>query len=73
MRTRRRYFENYCDWLNYFDSSISVQLTFINRRANNPRVSAIHRHSDRDDDYNSIRREYAGMLKNHLHRATTVW
>ena len=23
-------FENYCDFLNYFDSSISVQLSFIN-------------------------------------------
>ena len=25
-------FENYCDFLNYFDSTISVQLTFINQR-----------------------------------------
>lgn len=27
-------FESYCDFLNYFDSTISVQLTFINQRAN---------------------------------------
>ena len=26
-------FENYCDFLNYFDSSISVQLSFINQQA----------------------------------------
>lgn len=24
-------FENYCDFLNYFDSSISIQLTFLNQ------------------------------------------
>ena len=27
-------FEGYCDFLNYFDASIHVQLTFINQRAN---------------------------------------
>ena len=24
-------FENYCDFLNYFDSSIRVQLSFVNQ------------------------------------------
>ncbi len=59
-------FENYCDWLNYFDSSISVQLTFINRRANIREFQQSIDIPDREDDYNSIRREYAGMLKNQL-------
>ncbi len=59
-------FENYCDWLNYFDSSISVQLTFINRRANIREFQQSIDIPDQDDDYNSIRREYAGMLKNQL-------
>lgn len=27
-------FESYCDFLNYFDASIHVQLTFLNQRAN---------------------------------------
>lgn len=27
-------FENYCDFLNYFDSSISVQLTLVNQAEN---------------------------------------
>ena len=27
-------FENYCDFLNYFDSSISIQLSFINQSDN---------------------------------------
>ena len=59
-------FENYCDFLNYFDSSISVQLTFINRRANIREFQQSIDIPDRDDDFNSIRREYAGMLKNQL-------
>ena len=59
-------FENYCDWLNYFDSSISVQLTFINRRANIREFQQSIDIPDRDDAFDSIRREYAGMLKNQL-------
>ena len=59
-------FESYCDFLNYFDSSISVQLTFINRRAN---AAEFQRSIDiprRDDDFDEIRQEYADMLKNQL-------
>jgi hypothetical protein len=59
-------FENYCDFLNYFDSSISIQLTFINRRANIREFQQSIEIPDRDDAFNSIRREYAGMLKNQL-------
>ena len=59
-------FESYCDFLNYFDSSISVQLTFINRRANIQEFQQSIDIPDRDDEYNSIRREYAGMLKGQL-------
>ena len=59
-------FENYCDWLNYFDSSISVQLTFINRRANIREFQQSIDIPDREDAFDSIRREYAGMLKNQL-------
>jgi hypothetical protein len=59
-------FENYCDFLNYFDSSISVQLTFINRRANIREFQQSIYIPDRDDAFNSIRQEYAGMLKSQL-------
>lgn len=59
-------FENYCDFLNYFDSSISVQLTFINRRANIKEFQRSIDIPDLPDDYNSIRQEYAGMLKGQL-------
>jgi len=59
-------FEGWCDFLNYFDSSISVQLTFINRRAGISEFRKSIEIPDREDDFNSIRREYADMLKGQL-------
>jgi type IV secretory pathway VirB4 component len=59
-------FEGYCDFLNYFDSSVSVQLTFINRRAG---AAEFERSIDiplRGDAFDDIRREYADMLKEQL-------
>ena len=50
-------FENYCDFLNYFDSTISVQLTFINQRANMQDLSLIHisKKYRKDVEYGSAR------------------
>ncbi|MDL2237860.1 conjugal transfer protein TraE [Christensenellaceae bacterium OttesenSCG-928-K19] len=59
-------FESYCDFLNYFDSSINVQLTFINKRANIRDFERSIEIPGREDAFNSIRAEYAGMLKNQL-------
>jgi len=59
-------FEGWCDFLNYFDSSISVQLTFINRRAGISEFRKSIEIPDREDDFNAIRREYADMLKGQL-------
>lgn len=59
-------FESYCDFLNYFDASISIQLTFINKRANFKEFQHSIHIPFRRDDFNSIRREYADMLKNQL-------
>ena len=59
-------FESYCDFLNYFDASISVQLTFINQHANVREFQQSIDIPNRRDDFNSIRREYADMLKNQL-------
>lgn len=61
-------FENYCDFLNFFDSSISVQLTFINRQADIKEFQQSIDIPDRDDPFNSIRKEYAEMLKSQLAR-----
>lgn len=59
-------FENYCDFLNYFDSTIAVQLTFFNQKTH---MEDFQKNIDippQDDDFNSIREEYAGMLKGQL-------
>jgi hypothetical protein len=61
-------FDAYCEFLNYFDSSISVQLTCVNKRVN---VREFEQSVDiprKDDAFDSIRREYADMLKNQLAR-----
>ena len=61
-------FENYCDFLNYFDSTINVQLTFINQRANMQDFSKSIAIPPQGDEYDDIRREYAEMLKNQLEK-----
>ena len=59
-------FENYCDFLNYFDSSINFQLSFINQSGNTESfIDNIHI-QEQDDDFNDIRLEYSNMLKNQL-------
>jgi len=59
-------FDGWCDFLNYFDSTISVQLSFVNQYGNVMDFEKSIDIPDRQDDFNSIRREYADMLKNQL-------
>ena len=59
-------FENYCDFLNYFDSSIHVQLSFLNQQAGAAEFEKSIDIPDRDDGFNGIREEYRTMLKNQL-------
>ena len=59
-------FENYCDFLNYFDSSISVQLSFINQLVDVEEFEKSIDIPDQNDDFNEIREEYRAMLKNQL-------
>ena len=59
-------FENYCDFLNYFDSSISVQMSFINQQMDVKEFEKSIDIPDQDDDFNAIREEYRTILKNQL-------
>ncbi len=61
-------FENWCDFLNYFDASVSVQLSFINQGARKEKAQAAIKIPEQDDAFNSIRAEYAAMLKNQLEK-----
>jgi hypothetical protein len=59
-------FENYCDFLNYFDSSVSVQLSFINQYGSADEFQKSIDIPETGDEFDGIRREYADMLKNQL-------
>jgi len=61
-------FENWCDFLNYFDSSIRFQLSFLNQRADMERYRKSIDIPEQEDAFNQIRREYAGMLRGQLSR-----
>ena len=59
-------FENWCDFLNYFDASVSVQLSFINQGTQREQAEQAIYIPEQDDAFNSIRNEYTDMLKNQL-------
>ncbi len=59
-------FDGWCDFLNYFDSSIRFQLSFINHSANRDSYSQNLEIPLQGDDFDAIRREYTDMLKNQL-------
>ena len=59
-------FENWCDFLNYFDASVSVQLSFINQGTQRGEAEKAINIPAQDDAFNSIRTEYGDMLKNQL-------
>ena len=59
-------FENWCDFLNYFDSSIFVQLSFINQKTNIEDFKKSIHIPEQDDNFNDIRTEYSDMLQNQL-------
>ena len=61
-------FEGWCDFLNYFDSSVKFQLSFMNMAANNDTYGQSIAIPPQDDDFDNIREEYTEMLRNQLAR-----
>ena len=61
-------FESYCDFLNFFDSSIFVQLSFINRRVDGKEFRESIDIPTRGDGFDDVRQEYAEMLKAQLNK-----
>ena len=59
-------FENWCDFLNYFDSTIYFQLSFINHKTNLTEFERVIKIEPQDDDFDDVRMEYAQMLKDQL-------
>ena len=61
-------FEGWCDFLNYFDSSVKFQLSFMNMAANKDTYGKSIVIPPQDDDFDNIRQEYTEMLRNQLAR-----
>lgn len=61
-------FDGWCDFLNYFDSSVRFQLSFVNMSANKDNYARYITISPQGDDFDSIRLEYSQMLQNQLAR-----
>ena len=61
-------FEGWCDFLNYFDSSVKFQLSFMNMAANKDTYGQSIAIPPQDDDFDNIREEYTQMLRNQLSR-----
>ena len=59
-------FESWCDFLNYFDSSVKFQLSFMNLAANKDTYGQNIEIPPQGDDFDDIRAEYTGMLRNQL-------
>lgn len=59
-------FESWCDFLNYFDSSVRFQLSFLNMTANAEDYESSVSIKPQADDFDSIRTEYTEMLHNQL-------
>ena len=61
-------FEGWCDFLNYFDSSVKFQLSFMNMAANKDTYGQNIVIPPQGDDFDNIREEYTEMLRNQLAR-----
>ena len=61
-------FEGWCDFLNYFDSSIRFQLSFLNLAASQETFANSITIPPQGDDFDPIRVEYTQMLQNQLAR-----
>ena len=61
-------FDSWCDFLNYFDSSIHFQLSFVNLAANKDSYAQTIAIPPREDAFNQLRAEYTKMLQTQLAR-----
>ena len=61
-------FDSWCDFLNYFDSSIHFQLSFVNLAANKDSYAQTIAIPPQADAFNQLRTEYTKMLQTQLAR-----
>ena len=61
-------FDNWCSFLNYFDSALPFQLSFVNHRSRGGGRYKLNI-PPAQDDFDSIRAEYTDMLKRQIARS----
>ena len=61
-------FDAWCDFLNYFDSSVKFQLSFVNRTATRDSYARNIVIPPQGDEFDAIRAEYSKMLQSQLAR-----
>ena len=63
---RKELFSEWASFLNFFDSSIHFELSFLNRCAAEEQFERAVQMEDTEDGYDELRHEYSGMLKKQL-------
>jgi len=66
-------FENLCDFYNYYDASIGIQLSLISRYTNKEDFQKTIDIPPQGDDFDGIRAEYTGMLQGQLARGKCLY
>ena len=61
-------FEEWCSFLNFFDSSIHFELSFMNTNTDAESFEKSVRIPSRKDGFDDVRQEYSQMLKNQLEK-----
>lgn len=59
-------FDGWCDFLNYFDSSLRIQLSFHDLTGSTEEFEQSLQIQDKEDGANNIRHELSGILQNQL-------
>ncbi len=59
-------FEYWCDFYNYFDPSMSIQISCMNQYVNVSEMEGSIELPMKNDEFDEIREEYAGVLKTQL-------
>ena len=59
-------FEEWCSFLNFFDSSVHFELSFVNLATDAESFEKSIRIPPQHDGYNSVRAEYSQMLRTQL-------
>ena len=66
-------FDEWCSFLNFFDSSIHFELSFMNMSTDAESFEKSVRIPFKKDDFNSVRAEYSQMLKKQLSQHLAVF